>query len=234
MNRVQQQSAFVLHRRPYRNTSLLVDLFTKDHGRISLIARSARGPRSRFRGMIEPFIPLEVNWSGKSELKYLQQLEYCGVYNSLTGQHLMIGLHINELLYRFLGSGVVFSELYDDYAKLLQYMTKRDESRCLLVLCYFELRLLNYVGYGITLDKTAAGENISADAYYLFSAEHGFSLVADRRSQQPQIFKGSVMLALSNKRLQNTDVADVRRLLQIAMRSHLGNKSCNALSLILL
>lgn len=228
MQRIQQQPAFVLHRRPYRNTSLLVDLFTRDYGRVSLIARSARGPRSRFKGIIEPFVSLEVNWAGRNDLKYLQQLEYSNFIPSLCGSQLMIGFYINELLYRLLASGMPFYELYHDYEKFIKYMTQRDEPRCRLVLCYFELRLLNYLGYGLTLDKTINGDLISPDEYYYFAADSGFELVSQGRRNNPQVFKGSSMLSLLNNCLLDADVDSARRLLQISLRSQLGSKPLNS------
>ena len=77
--RPQLQTAFVLHQRPYRNTSLIVDFFTEDYGRVTALAQSARGPKSRFRGQLQLFTPMLISWSGTNELVYLNQLELAGV-----------------------------------------------------------------------------------------------------------------------------------------------------------
>src|ERR1700722_10385018 len=102
MHRVNLEPCFVLHSRPYRNTSLIVELLTKHYGRIAAIARSARGPKSRFKGCLQSFVPLLISWSGRGELMYVSAVELQAMPYQLNGKALMSGFYLNELLVRLL------------------------------------------------------------------------------------------------------------------------------------
>ena len=98
--KVDHQPAFVLHSVPYKETSLIVELFTRDHGRVSVVARGARRPRAALRGLLLPFQPLKVGWFGKTELKTLAHADWQGALPQLGGVPLLAGLYLNELLLR--------------------------------------------------------------------------------------------------------------------------------------
>src|SRR5690348_7406727 len=119
-NEVVMQPAFILHTRAYRDSSLLLDLFTLDHGRVSAVARGARGPRSRYKGLLQPFVPLLVSWYWKSELLSLSAAEADGVILNLTGDTLLCGFYLNELLMRLLHRHDAHSQLFSSYQQALQ------------------------------------------------------------------------------------------------------------------
>src|SRR6185437_10727813 len=113
------QPAFVLHTRPYRDTSLLLEIFTPDYGRVSTLARGARGLRSRFKGLLQPFVPLLLSWYGKTELMTLSAAESQGKVLDLTGEKLLCGLYLNELLMRLLHRYDAHPQLYIVYQETL-------------------------------------------------------------------------------------------------------------------
>lgn len=227
----QQLRAYILHQRPYRNTSLLLDCFTHEHGRVSVLALSARGPRSRFRGRLQPFHEVLLSWRGRTELKTLAQLDYAEALTALPETHLLLALHANELLYRLLQPGVVFAELYADYVKLLNYFRKQaDLVRCRRVMCYFEMRLLGYLGYGLNLSHCAAGQPIMPTAYYRYMPQADFVRCGHESSADPMVFTGEALLAFAQRKLAH-DLHDqaARRLLHLCFAEHLGTKKLNSL-----
>ena len=101
-NRVTLEPTYILHRRAYSNTSYIIDFFTRTHGRVSAVARSARGPKSRYRGKLELFVPMLVTWTGKYELKNLGEVEFCQPPIDLQGNALLCAFYLNELLVKCL------------------------------------------------------------------------------------------------------------------------------------
>ncbi|STQ79125.1 Recombination protein O [Hafnia alvei] len=114
------QRAFVLHGRPYSETSLLLDLFTEGHGRVRLLAKGARSKRSSLKGALQPFTPLLVRWGGKGEVKTLRNAEPVSLGLPLTGISLYSGLYVNELVSRVLEQETNYSSLFFDYLNCLQ------------------------------------------------------------------------------------------------------------------
>lgn len=150
--RVMLEPAFILHRRPYRNTSLILDLFTKYHGRLSVVARSARGLKSRYRGVLQLFTPLLVSFSGKTELKSLGQVELTDTTYALEGQALLCAFYLNELLQRLLLQEDPYPDLFEDYQLNLMILEKKQKIQANLR--YFEKRLLDQLGYGNKADRS--------------------------------------------------------------------------------
>src|SRR3989344_2269062 len=138
--RVLLEPAFVLHTRPYRNTSLLVELFTERHGLVSVVARSARGPTSRYKGGLQPFSPLLVDWIGRSELKTLGNVEFSSCPSRLGGDALLCAFYLNELLLRLLHHEDAHPVLYATYQETLSILPQADKRE--VQLRYFELTLL--------------------------------------------------------------------------------------------
>lgn len=167
------QQAFVLHTRPYRDTSLLVDLFTGESGLVTVIAKSARGLKSRFRGQLQLFKPLLVGYRGQGELKSLQQIESNALPYSLSGQSLLCGFYVNELLMRLLHRQEAFTSIFDAYKLVLKNLSSSQTD--FTELRYFELHLLEEVGYGLSLthDVKTGGE-IEKDKTYGYRHEFGF------------------------------------------------------------
>lgn len=172
--RIDAQPAYVLHTRPYRETSLLVEAFSRDFGRIALLARGARRPHSTLRGLIMAFQPLELSWSGKGEVLTLMKAEWQGGQPLLAGLPLFCGYYINELLMRLLPREDAHPRLFEHYAQMLLrlgYSAKEQVAEA--ELRSFECALLAELGYGLTLDRDCQGQPVIVDACYRYEIERG-------------------------------------------------------------
>src|SRR5262245_10277753 len=147
------QPAYVLHSYPFRETSLIVETFTRDQGRVALVARGARRPKSALRGVLLAFQPLHISWAGKSELRTLISAERHGTYLPLRGESLMCGFYLNELLLRLLPRDDPHEALFAAYRDALKALASAGEQAA--VLRRFELNLLSGLGYAVTLDRDA-------------------------------------------------------------------------------
>jgi DNA repair protein RecO (recombination protein O) len=164
--------AYVLHRRPYRDSSLLLECFSREHGRVGLVARGGRG---RLAGVLQPFAPLLLSWFGKADLKTLHGAEWQGGLVAPQGRALMCGFYLNELLLRLLARGDAHERLYDRYVDTLDQLAgdacATDYER---ILRRFEKNLLAEIGYGATFDVDAeSGRPVDPAARYVFQPERG-------------------------------------------------------------
>ncbi len=170
--RIDEQRAFVLHLYPYSETSLVVDIFSRDYGRLALLARGARRPRSAMRGLLMAFQPLELGWFGAGEVKTLAKAEWIGGMPLLGGRCLLLGYYLNELLVKMLPREDPHGVLFDAYSAALHALALGGADAP--ELRRFEKALLKELGYGVTLDREAVtGEQIIAQAQYAFQVERG-------------------------------------------------------------
>lgn len=170
--RVDGQSAYVLHLHPYSETSLVVDVFTREHGRVPLLARGARRPRSAMRGMLMSFQPLELGWFGGGEVKTLAKAEWLGGMPLLGGRCLLLGYYLNELLLKMLPREDAHSALFDAYAAALRALAAGAADAP--ELRRFEKTLLKELGYGLTLDvDVESGRPVVPDREYTYLIERG-------------------------------------------------------------
>ena len=230
-NRVDGQAAWVLHLHPYSETSLMVDVFTRDHGRVPLLARGARRPRSAMRGMLMSFQPLELGWFGGGEVKTLAKVEWLGGMPLLGGRCLLLGYYLNELLLKMLPREDAHAALFDAYAAALQALAEGAADA--LELRRFEKTLLKELGYGLTLDvDVESGRPVVPDAHYAFLLERGPVARSGVGAGDSAIDdQGS---ALSGKTLLDMAADDYsdprtrmesRRLMRLLISHHLGGKS---------
>lgn len=229
------QPAYILHARSYRDTSALLELFTHDHGRVSVVARGAKGPRSRFKGLMQPFVPLLISWYGRSELMTLTAAEPNGMPHGLSGDTLLCGLYFNELLMRLLHRYDSHPCLFQAYQQALLTLPIKQPQQ--MVLREFEKELLCELGYALQLDREAhTGTMIDADQFYYFDPHQGFfSCVnpSDREGSH-HVFSGESLLALhTNEFKQENSLRDAKRLLRIALRRLLGDKPIKSRELFL-
>jgi DNA repair protein RecO (recombination protein O) len=171
--RVQLTRAYVLHQRPFRDSSLIVEVFAREHGRMTLFARAARGPRSRF-ALLQPFRALLLSWSGRGEAPALTGAENAGAVALLPAAQLMSAFYLNELLLKLVTRHDPHPELFDQYEAtlgLLGQAVPADAS-----LRQFEARLLEFIGYGLNLAAEAdTGQPVREAAFYHFQpGVHGF------------------------------------------------------------
>ena len=164
--RVQLARAYVLHQRPFRDTSLIVDVFARDYGRMTVFARAARGPRSRF-ALLQPFRALLLSWSGRGEAPALTAAENADGPTALPAARLMSAFYLNELLLKLLTRHDPHAELFDAYETTLAQLGHRTGADA--ALRQFEARLLEFIGYGLNLAAEAdTGCPVRSDAYYHF------------------------------------------------------------------
>src|SRR5580693_8353425 len=150
--RVEQTPGYLLHRRSFRDTSLIIEFFSREHGRLTCFARGARGPKPRFFGL-RPFQPLLLSWAGRGEAPQLTAAEPRAAVPPLPPENLLSGFYLNELLMKLTGQHDPHPEVFDQYEQALQQL--RTGSSPEPVLRRFERRLLELLGYGIELTREA-------------------------------------------------------------------------------
>ena len=170
--RREAEPAFVLHSYPFRETSLIIEVFTRNHGRVALVARGARRPRSALRGVLLAFQPLLLGWGGKAELRTLHKAEWQGGLPQLKGRGLLCGFYLNELVLKLLARDDAHETLFATYHATLNTLSNGGDHA--ITLRRFEQQLLKEAGYALMLDRDAAsGEMIRADRDYHYLIERG-------------------------------------------------------------
>lgn len=169
--RVDNAAGYILHTRPYRETSLIVDVLSREHGRLALVARGARRPLSSIKSRLLGFQPLTLSWFGKGGLRTLHDAEWQGGDLRLQGGALMCGFYLNELLLKLLPPDDPHQGLYDRYEATLAALSAGGDAEP--ILRRFELDLLSELGYAQTLTHDATGEAIEPDRRYAYVFEHG-------------------------------------------------------------
>lgn len=224
--RIILQPAFVLHHRPYRETSVLLDLFTLEFGRITAVARGVRQTKSRLRPLLQLFVPLLVSWQGSGELVTLIGAESNGYPNRLLGTGLLNGLYLNELLMRVLQKQDPHSALYTIYQQtLLELQGPQLQQKTLRL---FEKKLLQELGFGLQLTEVGLSyEGLIPEKYYQFHSEQGFEL--SERKEAINVFPGKSLLAFAADQLDDPDVLrDAKRLMRLALAPMLGKQRLNS------
>jgi len=227
MKRITLQPAYVLHRRVYRETSFLVELFTPEHGRLTVIARGVRKPRSSSPGLLQPFVPLLVSWAGKGELMTLSHVEANGVMKHLQGECLFAGFYLNELLMCLLQKWDAHPGLYSAYEKAISALqTTILEQKTLRS---FEKYMLEELGYGLLPKSDVSLHNaFSSDKFYRFIPEHGFVLCgetvdAGNSTNKGNIFSGKNLIAIAKEDWQDEAcLFDAKRLMRFVLAPLLG------------
>ncbi|WP_324779141.1 DNA repair protein RecO [Thiobacillus sedimenti] len=173
--RIDNEPGFVLHTYPFKETSVVAEVFTRGHGRVALIARGARRPASALRGLMQPFTPLLLSWFGKAEMKTLHGAEWLGGLIAPQGRALMCGFYLNELLLRLLARGDPHERLYDRYVETLELLAGEASSADFeRILRRFEKNLLAEIGYGATFEVDAdSGAAVDPAARYVYQPERG-------------------------------------------------------------
>src|SRR6202165_665025 len=172
-----EQPAFVLHTYAYRETSLIVEAFTADHGRIAMVARGAKRPRSELRGLLQGFQPLLLSWYGQQELKTLIRGEWQGGLPLVGGSALLCGFYLNELLLKVLPREDAHPQLFRDYQSTLSKLAGRAEQAP--ALRQFEVQLLAQLGYALPLThEVDSGLPVDPGARYYYAFDRGPRTVA--------------------------------------------------------
>lgn len=205
--RLSLEPAYVLSRRPYRESSLLLEVFTRDHGRVGLVARGAQSAKSKLRGVLEPLRPLLLSWNERGELGTLTGAEASEVpWTPLTGEAVYCGWYLNELLLRLITRHDSHPDLFGDYAETLARLMTPPVEPALRI---FEKRLLSELGYGLLLP-----DDLDPVQLYRYDWDEG---------PQPSDkgYRGDSLLALANERLQTPEQwREARHLLREALARH--------------
>ncbi|HYW93208.1 MAG TPA: DNA repair protein RecO [Gammaproteobacteria bacterium] len=221
--RVSLQPAFLLHQYAYRDSSRLLELLTRDHGRVGALARGIRSPRSRLRGLLQPFQPLLVSWSGRGDLVTLVGAEAANRLPPLDRRALMSGFYASELILRLLQRHDPHPGAFTAYGALLQALGTRPEPEPALRM--FELELLQDLGYGLDPAVDAdTGTVVDARGWYRFQPEHGM-VAARGRVGDPREVPGHTLLALARRELvEPIDLRHAKRLLRQVLSIYLGER----------
>lgn len=213
------QDAFLLHRKHFRETSLLLEVFTRNHGRLWLVAKGAlRGRSGRF-SVLQTFLPLSMGWTLRGEPPVLTQVESRGNLISLSGKSLFCGFYLNELLQYLLPLQDPHPNVFDLYAQSLMALSHTE--RVDRILRIFETNLLEELGYGLQLDfDYLTGDALSPDIFYQYDLEQG-----PTKSQSPnQGIKGSVLIGMKEGNLTEPDLRQSKQLMRQVLQHYLGGK----------
>jgi DNA repair protein RecO (recombination protein O) len=230
--RQDSQPAFVLHSYPFKETSLVVELLTREFGRVAVVARGARRPKSTLRGVLLAFQPLLVSWSGKGELHTLMRAEWQGGYHPLKGLSLICGFYLNELMLKLLARNDSHDSLFDRYAAtLLELAGGGDHAR---ILRAFEKSLLAELGYAVTLDRDVeTGQPIAAEARYTYLIERGPVRAGPDAGRNGVELLGRTLLDMqSNDYTNATTLQQSKALMRTLINHHLGDQELHTRQLL--
>lgn len=224
------RAAWVVHRRPYRDTSLLLELLTHDHGRIGAVARGARAQRSRWRGVLEPFQPILVSWQGRGELLTLTGAEAGGRPLRFPGTRLAAAFYLSELVLRLLRRDDPAPDVFHAYGAALQALAVSGEAED-APLRLFEKRLLQALGYGLLLHATAdTGLAVDHRRSYRYTLEYG--PVDSGTQTSGLLISGEALLALHREQFEDSALrAEMQRLTGAALRLYIGDRPLYSRSL---
>ena len=224
--RIEQQPAYVLHARPYRETSLLLECLSREHGRLGVVARGVRGERARLRrAQLEPFQPLSMDLLLRGEMATLTAVEGIGTPTRLSGDVGLAGLYLNELVVRLTARQDPSPPLFDAYALTLQRLAAGDPLAW--TLRRFERDLLEAIGYGLQLQHEASsGEPLDAQTSYRYEVEQGATPCA---ANHPNAIRGSDLLALEADQMPDArGLKALRDMVREVIRFHLGGGELRA------
>lgn len=229
--RIQDELAFVLHSYPFRETSLILDVFSRKHGRLPIMARGARRPKSALRGLLTNFQPLLISWFGKGEVRTLHSAEWQGGQPYLQGTALMCGFYLNELMLNLLARDDPHEQLFDYYrATLFRLAHETDHAATLRC---FEKHLLQELGYALSLEHEAgSGKAIQTELCYRYAVERG--AIAD----DGEVTTGLPILGQTLLDMAADDYADPlsaqqsKQLMRMLLNHYLGGKVLHTRELI--
>jgi DNA repair protein RecO (recombination protein O) len=229
--RVDEQPGFVLHARPYRETSLLLECFTSGHGRVGLVARGVRRERARFaRALLQPLTPLSLSFTGRGELATLVGIESVAPPFALAGERLYCAMYVNELVLRLTARNDPNDALFERYRDALVRLV--EDANPAWTLRRFERDLLAELGYAVVLDCVAdTGAPLVATDDYCYVPVHG--PVAWTGQSNALRVSGSALLALADDTMPTpTDLAALRRLMRALVSHQLGGGAMRSWNLL--
>jgi len=235
-HRVSLEAAYILHPRPYKDSSLLLEAITANHGRVGLIAKGVRKKKGRWQSLLQPFAPLLISWSGRGDLFLVTDVEALSPAQPLSGRFLFSAFYMNELLLYLLHRHDPHPQLFEHYQTALTALAENcigpaDPQELEAVLRIFERDLLQNSGYALVLDHdVSSGEKIQAEQNYHYRLGEGPCLAHD----DTQTFRGSSLIALQQGSLNNiVGLRDAKRLLRAAIDQQLDGRPLKSRKMML-
>ena len=229
VNRISLEPAFVLHTRPYQETSLIVELFTKSYGRGNAVAKGAKRPKSPLRSVLTPVSRLSISLSGKSELKNLSTAEILDLYPLSNGASLNSVIYINELITKATEKEDPHEIIFNKYQNFLENISLNYSPDDIeMLLRNFVMTLLQEMGYGIDLTRDAeTNTKLKKEANYRFDPNKGFTIIT--AGNRPKIsFLGKDIIEFSEGKFEKKSVRlSSKIIMRTALDYHLGNRSLN-------
>jgi len=230
-HRIAAQPGFVLHSYPYKETSLIVDVFSRDYGRVALVAKGAKRPHSKLRGVLQTFQPLSVSWSGRAEVRTLTAAEWVGGLLPLEKSALLCGFYLNELLVKLLARDDPHAALFDHYVAAINQLA-HDESAP-IVLRKFERALLKETGVATDFSVcTSTSQAVDPQQTYVVDPESG-PRIARAADRWPSV-SGKTLLDMERQ-----DYADPvtqsqsKQLMRFLLAHHLGGMQLNTRQILI-
>lgn len=229
--RIEGQPAFVLHSYPFRETSLVIEAFSREHGRVALVARGARRPRSALRGLLMSFQPLSLSWFGKGELRTLHSAEWQGGQPQLQGTALLCGFYLNELLLNLLARDDPHEQLFDYYQLTLQRLASETDHAA--TLRCFEKHMLQGLGYALLLEHEAeSGEPLEPARQYRYVIERGALADSDDAPDGLVVFGKTLLDMAADDYRDPVSAQQSKQLMRTLLNHHLAGKVLHTRELI--
>ena len=220
--RIQNEPAWLLHHRPFRESSQILDILSLDQGRLAVVAKGSRGAKSKLRGILRPFLPLQLSWFIRSDLGTLTGAEMNGAPLSLSGDALLSGYYVNELILKLLHRHDPQPEIFAAYSRTIERLAGSQDVAPYLR--QFEIELLRILGYALNLDHdTETTEPLRPQQQYEYRVEQGLVPVSDREG--PMVFRGAEIDAIRNQQFADPAVLkNAGSLLRNVIAYHLDGK----------
>jgi len=224
---IENEPAYLMHQRPFSESSQIINLFSRHFGRVDVIAKGSKRPKSKFKSFLQPFLPILVSWSGRSQLKTLRSIDLnIKQKTTLPNTQLMSAFYLNELILSLLSTTDPYSELFDCYALTIDKLSDIDSSEA--VLRIFEINLLSQIGYAINFQTEAMSSNeIEAEQVYRFVVEQGF-IRSNTTTPHHTLIKGSIIKAIDKGDYSTSQILKVaKRITRESIKYHLSGKELN-------
>ncbi|MDT8282691.1 MAG: DNA repair protein RecO [Gammaproteobacteria bacterium] len=229
MNVVNTQVAYILHKRAYRETSSILEVLTRDFGRVALMAKGCRGARSKIAGSLLLFTPLIISWQGKGSLPYLKSVERADIKAPvLKGKALLSAMYVNELIMYLLHKDDIQETVFEHYHHCLYHLENTDTLE--ISLRQFEIKLLELLGFGLNvLVEADTGKAIDASAQYHYHQEYGPVICHEHHSDTLPQISGACLQAIADESYQALSanaqyLVELKRLMRFVINHHLGHK----------
>jgi len=222
--RTQNEPAWLLHHRPFRDSSQILDILSRDQGRLAVVSKGSRGAKSKLRGILRPFLPLQLSWFIRSDMGTLTGAEMDGAPLSLTGDALLSGYYVNELILKLLHRHDPQPEIFAAYGRTIERLAGSKNVAPLLR--QFEIELLRILGYALNLDHdTQTKEPLRPQQQYEYRVEQGPVPISDREREGPMVFRGAELDAIRNQQFADPAVLkNAGSLLRNVIAYHLDGK----------